>query len=302
MGIASRILVPLDGSVLSESAIPLAISLACLQPTNYIFVSFARPNSGETDLSEGQSHNRPESDEITTYLDKIAGRYPEISPTLIVGAGDAATEIERAADEQGADLVVIASRGRSGMVRGLLGSVTGRFLQISRCPVLVTPSGVEELRAGGSHNLSYLIIPLDGSELSERAIKYGGQLASKLGIPVHLIKCIRYPTLSANGNEMGFEPGLLVGVSELETSAEKYLQDHAAVLSSMGVEAECIVEVGHPRNLIVELANGLPDPLIVMTSHGSTGLTRWALGSVADGLLRTSTAPVLLLPRRQSED
>jgi nucleotide-binding universal stress UspA family protein len=101
---------------------------------------------------------------------------------------------------------------------------------------------------------------------------------------------------------MGFEPGLLVGVSELETSAEEYLQGHAAALSSMGVEAECIVEEGHPRNQIIELANGLPDPLIVMTSYGSTGLTRWALGSVADGLLRISTAPVLLLPRRQSED
>ena len=302
MGIASRILVPLDGSVLSESAIPLAISLARAQPTNYIFVSFARSNSGETGLSEGQSHNRTESDEITTYLDKIAGQYPEISPTLIVGAGDAATEIERAADEQGADLVVIASRGRSGMVRGLLGSVTGRLLQISRCPILVTHPGVEELRVADSHSLSSLIIPLDGSELSEQAIKYGGQLASKLGIPVHLIRCVRYPTLGANGNGMGFEPGLLVGVSKLETAAEDYLLDHAAALSSMGVEAECIVEVGHPRSQIVELANGLPDPLIVMTSHGSTGLTRWALGSVADGLLRTSTAPVLLLPRRQSED
>lgn len=119
-------MVPLDGSVLSESVIPLAISLTCPQPRTTSSYLFARPNSGETGLSEGQSHNRPESDEITTYLDKIAGQYPEISPTLIVGAGDAATEIERAADEQGADLVVIASRGRSGMVRGLLGSVTGR--------------------------------------------------------------------------------------------------------------------------------------------------------------------------------
>ena len=187
------------------------------------------------------------------------------------------------------------------MARGLLGSVTARLLQISRCPVLVTQPGVEELRGATSQNLKSLIIPLDGSELSESAIEYGGQLASKLSIGVHLITCVRYPTLNASGNEMGFEPGLLVGVSKLETLADEYLQHHAAILSSRGVDAACIVKAGHPRNQIIELANRLPGTLIVMSSHGSTGLTRWALGSVADGLLRTSTAPVLLLPQRRSQ-
>ena len=312
MSIASRMAVPLDGSVLSESSIPLAIKLAGSESSDYIFISIAPPASGEAGLSEGQSYRWQTNTEIPQgvlsksqatvahYLARIAGKFPGISPTLVVGAGDAATEIERLAGEHAADLVAIASRGRSGMARDLLGSVTARLLQISRCPVLVTQPGVEELRAATSQNLKSLIIPLDGSELSERAIEYGGQLASKLSIPVHLIRCVRYPTLSASGNEMGFEPGLLVGVSNLESSADEYLQDHATILSSMGVDAACIVEAGHPRNRIIELANGLPGPLIVMSSHGSTGLTRWALGSVADGLLSTSTVPVLLLPQRQS--
>jgi nucleotide-binding universal stress UspA family protein len=97
---------------------------------------------------------------------------------------------------------------------------------------------------------------------------------------------------------MGFEPGMLIGVSELEATAEDYLKLHASDLMKAGVDVEYKVAAGHPRSHIAELANELPDPLIVMTSHGSTGLTRWALGSVADGLLRTSTAPVLILPQR----
>jgi nucleotide-binding universal stress UspA family protein len=99
---------------------------------------------------------------------------------------------------------------------------------------------------------------------------------------------------------MGFEPGILVGVSELEAAADEYLKTHARTLATVGVEVESKVAAGHPRSHILELANELPDPLIVMTSHGSTGLTRWALGSVADGLLRTSAAPVLILPQRLS--
>ncbi len=310
MNTNSRILVPLDGSVLSESAIPLALSLGAPQSSDYVFVSIARPVTSSIGLREGQSHQWQTPADIASeklseaqassarYLEEIAGRYPGISPLLVVGAGDPATVIERIADGHDADLVVIASRGRSGMVRGLLGSVTDRLLQISECPVLVTRPGVEQLRSTHSGQLKSLIIPLDGSDLSERAIEYGGWLASSLGIPVHLIRCVRYPTLSANSNEMGFEPGLLAGVAELEVEAEKYLQAHAAALSATGVEVACNVAAGHPRNQIVELANTLPDPLIVMTSHGSTGLTRWALGSVADGLLRTSTTPVLLLPQR----
>jgi nucleotide-binding universal stress UspA family protein len=310
VGIISQILIPLDGSVLSESAIPLAISVAGSESSDYMFVSVASPVSGEVGLSEGESNAWQVGTEVNSgdlsgpqastarYLADTAARFPEITPLLVVGAGDPATEIERLAAAHGADLVAIASRGRSGMVRGLLGSVTDRLLQISRCPMLVTRPGVEELRVSGPQEFKSLIIPLDGSELSEHALGYGGQLASKLEIPLQFIRCVRYPTLSASGNEMGFEPGLLAGVSELESSAAEYLNAHAATLSSMGVVVDCNVAAGHPRIQIAELANELPDPLIVMTSHGSTGLTRWALGSVADGLLRTSTAPILILPQR----
>ena len=108
MGIASRILVPLDGSVLSESAIPLAIALAGSESSDYTFVSIAQPASGEPGLLSGQSHQLESSTEITPgilnesqttiahYVAKIAGQYSEFSPTPVVGAGDAATEIERA--------------------------------------------------------------------------------------------------------------------------------------------------------------------------------------------------------------
>jgi len=303
--------VPLDGSALSESAIPLALSLAGSDSPQYVFASVVRPTSSQTGLAEGQSHQWHSTEEIVPgvlsesqepnarYLEGIAGRFPDVYPLLVVGVGDAATEIDRIAGELGVDLVVIASRGRSGMVRGLLGSVTDRLLQISTRPILVTRSGVEELRASGPREINSLIIPLDGSELSERAIPYGGQLATKLGIPVNLIRCVRYPTLYSGGDEIGFEPGLLISMTELEAVAAEYLDAHAQTLVAAGVAVNCKVEAGHPRNRVIELANQVPDSLIVMTSHGSTGLTRWALGSVADGLLRAGTAPTLILPQRK---
>lgn len=136
-----------------------------------------------------------------------------------------------------------------------------------------------------------LLVPLDGSELAEKALPHAGELAQKLGSEVVLLRV-------APSVEQYQELALLRNVEEdlrhSRAEAERYLADLEPPLSRAGVKVSSIVLLGDPARSIIDFANDASVSLIVMSTHGRSGLGRWVMGSVADKVVRSSGKPVLL--------
>jgi len=126
-----------------------------------------------------------------------------------------------------------------------------------------------------------VLLPLDGSEISESAIPHVETLAlgcevKKVTI-VHVVEQERYEGMLASGKR----PGV-------------YLQRTAKRLEAKGISTTIKVLTGDPAEAIVSFAEKDCD-IIVMASHGRSGVTRWAVGSVADKVFRASAVPVLMV-------
>jgi nucleotide-binding universal stress UspA family protein len=120
-----------------------------------------------------------------------------------------------------------------------------------------------------------VVVPLDGSELAERAIPYGAAIADRSGAPLLLVLVAR------------------IGADEPEmTECRNYLRMTAANLPGR-VQFE--VERGRPAEKAIEIAKEAGDPIIVMSTRGHGGIRRWMTGSVADEVVRTAGVPVLLI-------
>jgi nucleotide-binding universal stress UspA family protein len=173
--------------------------------------------------------------------------------------------------------------GRSGMSmveRALIGSVTARVIGHSRRDVLVVPPGA----AIGWKNI---LLPTDGSknsdEAAERAIdfakSYGGRIVivSVVDIPDGL--CAEAPSL----------------VEELVNKARGYVDRVQAVAAGAGVHTLTYVREGECYNVIIRLARDVQADLIIMGSHGRTGIKRLLMGSVTEKVIGHAACPVLVV-------
>ncbi|HET9016236.1 MAG TPA: universal stress protein [Thermomicrobiaceae bacterium] len=120
-----------------------------------------------------------------------------------------------------------------------------------------------------------VVVPLDGSDLAEAALPVGRAIAARAGAALRLVRVL----------DLG-------RTAEAQRQAEQALWESAR---RADVEARLKVRVGDAAEEILREAAALPAPLVVMTTHGRSGLGRWLIGSVADRVVRGGTAPVLLL-------
>jgi nucleotide-binding universal stress UspA family protein len=140
-------------------------------------------------------------------------------------------------------------------------------------------------------------VPLDGSELAEQALPYIEHLARSGSAEVTLL----YVEPSQEVATLWRKPGVSLR-SASRKDMEVYLNSIRSGLASTGIKAQTKIRMGHPAEQITDEAREESVDLIVMSSHGRTGLARWALGSVADQVLRASLVPVLVIPSRISGD
>jgi nucleotide-binding universal stress UspA family protein len=133
---------------------------------------------------------------------------------------------------------------------------------------------------------SKILVPLDGSELAQGILCQVEELAKMAGAEVHLLYVVHLHQF----------PGAL-DFNELEEQAveraQKYLAEMAAALQKQSIQASAHVRVGHPAEEILDHAKRFCD-LVVMTTHGYGGIRRWAMGSVADQVMRRCVKPMLL--------
>jgi nucleotide-binding universal stress UspA family protein len=292
------ILVPLDGSTYAERALPLAVGLAQAMKAGLVLVCACSATS-----VKGQHPGEAQFEAVAdaqAYLAGVAGRLTkeDISVEIAAPATPAPEGILATIISSHADLVVMCSHGRSGLGRWIYGSVTEAMVARSPVPILlvrpVGPVPTVPLKAGQPS----LLVALDGSAFSEAALAPAAGLAQALGAIMVLLRVVTWPILGY-ANLTGTEPGTqeveAAIEEEEEVEAKKYLEDVAARLQKDGIDAKAIVRLGWPAEAILDEAKLAGASLIVMATHGRTGLRQLLLGSVALEVVHRGLLPLLLV-------
>lgn len=210
----------------------------------------------------------------------------------IIVDGNPGEEIVHYASRPGVTMVVMETAGRGAAARMMIGSVADHVARSASVPVLLVRESSEE--NGFSSNLKRIVVPLDGSRRARLAIPAAAQLSSQLDVPVHLISVIavdKYAyALSAGVSLAAYDELAASDSRQLRTM----LRADEAELSSQGIEVSTAIYSGVVAQSIQDaLRSG---DLVVMVSHGRSGIRRWMLGSVAEQLIRKGPAPVMLIP------
>lgn len=304
-----RIGVPLDGSKQAERALAVATDLAERFSASLVLIAVLdkaeATNPDALRILEGAGVwtgvPRPPvatpEERLASYLDKTSAQLPVSAPIrTAVRHGDAATEIVAAADAEGVELLVMTTRGRTGVTRGLLGSVADRVVHSTKLPVLLVRSDVSAGMDAPLAPFKNIVVPLDGSGRAEAALAHAEAVARAYKATIVPLKVIEAPTLAYSAAPYAWTGNYVDELDRVLTAdAQEYLKKIATRLKRAGHEVAQMVEHGVPRTRIIEVGESKPDSVIVMTTRGHTGVTRWVLGSVADGLIHTAPVPVLLI-------
>jgi nucleotide-binding universal stress UspA family protein len=193
------------------------------------------------------------------------------------------------------DLIAMATHGRSGLRRVVLGSVATHILYDAACPLLLIRPWDETARPVAT--LTDIIVTLDTSALAEAVLPIAQHLATSLRLNVKLVTALPRPSQLYAGAQLMTYPVDILRRAENEFS--DYLRNVAGRLQQDGLNAGWQVLHGDAGNAIVGYARELPNNLIAMSTHGRSGLGRWVLGSVTDKVVRSSGSPVLVVrPQR----
>jgi nucleotide-binding universal stress UspA family protein len=147
-----------------------------------------------------------------------------------------------------------------------------------------------------------IVVPLDGSDLANEALTSAKELAERLAVPLHLVRAIDPTALNRVGTiGMGFDYTAVDQLlAEEERDASSFIDEQVKSLSEDGFTVSGVVLRGYAAAAITSTTE--PGDMLVMASHGRTGVRRWFLGSVAEEVLRQSTVPVLLIRQPHSDE
>jgi nucleotide-binding universal stress UspA family protein len=189
----------------------------------------------------------------------------------------------------------MATRGRSGIHRWLMGSVAEKVLRGATNPLLLV-RGDEEGKSDGAATLKSIVVPLDGSKLAETVLPRAVELAKKLSLEIVLTRAYQIPLSTYGGAEAAYIPNPNALMNVVKEEAGAYLEAKVDELRQNGVEkVSSILLLGSGADEIIDLARTTPDNLIAMCTHGRSGVKRWALGSVTEKVVRHSGDPVLVV-------
>jgi nucleotide-binding universal stress UspA family protein len=299
-----RILVALDGSELAERALGYAVALARPTGSRLLLVRavLGRPIPGVGTDAGAEAAVREAEEYLEGVASRLAGEGIECeiavpSHGLSPLGDEPARLILEEARRKDADLIAMMTHGRSGLGRWLYGSVAEGVLAQTPVPVLLVRGwqGVREPATFGER--PQLLVPLDGSGYAEQALPVATSLAEGLSGELVLVRAVPRPDLP-------FAPDRLLA-SQLEeelrageAEARRYLDALADRLAREGRRVRVEMRVGEPTPVISEVGRELGATLVVMTTLGETGLVRLVFGSVAAGVLRQGSVPLLLVRPR----
>lgn len=239
--------------------------------------------SGWSNLQPSQGQVEEVANETAAaerYLRAIADTFDAEHVETLVRLGQPAERILDLAERRQNPMIVLASHGRSGIGRAVLGSVAVRIVQGATCPVMVMRASESATGHGQYRQIQRILVPVDGSTHSERAVPVVAKHFASPDTRVHLLNVVDTPRF-ANKAHM-----------------QEYVRWLADQVSEKDIVASWEVTEGAPSRQIIEVADRHDADLIALSTHGRTGIDRFVLGSVAERILHISERPLLLIPAR----
>lgn len=292
-----RLIIPLDGSRLSEAVLPTAIYLAGKLHASVTLVHVIERNAPT------QVHGEPHLShpaEAEAYLQTVQRRFPEGIPVErhvhSLAIADVAQSIVEHAQEFASDLVMMCTHGRSGLRKLLFGSIAQQVVAAKVPVLLVSPaeSGAAPLPVGKP-----ILVPLDGTEVREQALPIASALALACGTSLKLLMVV--PTLETLTGAASTSRILLPATTQemLDLTfedARNYVERLIQRLAGEGVTAVAKLRRGDAAELIAKEAQSSEFDLIVMGTSARAGLDAFLSGSAAPKVSTRTHLPLLLLP------
>jgi nucleotide-binding universal stress UspA family protein len=295
----TKLLVPLDGSKTAEKALPYTRYLAQDKNVGVELLAVVDvANMASHMTAERALHLDTMVDDAVRasekYLQAVAATLTAAKIKTVVDSGrPEEVIIEKAAADQDT-LITMATHGRSGMNRWLLGSVAEKVLRGGSNPVLLIRA-TENTRSEDGPTLKSLIVPLDGSDLAERVLPKAVEFAKQRDLEIVLIRTYHIPTTAYAGVE-GYALPIDDLLKDMREEACEYLENKVTDVKKLGLaKVSFRAKEGLPADEIISFAKNLPGGLIAMSTHGRSGVRRWVLGSVTETVVRHAENPVLVI-------
>lgn len=291
-----ELLVPTDGSETADAALDAALSLASHTGARVHLLSVVNPYvlSKVTDIDKGRA-------KAESIIAEAADRARDVGvdAETAVAEGAEHEEIGRYVDERGIDAVVIGTHGRTGIDRALMGSVTEKVVRTVGVPVLTIHEPIPTFEP------SRVLLATDGSDPAGEAERVALALAGEYGATLEALSVVDSLSLASASDPAGgaaIDPAAAGGeaigtVTELlEEQADDAVRAIAEDAEEVGVTVETTVEEGRPHERILAAGAEHDADVIVIGTHGRSGVERFILGSVAEKVLRLADRPVLVVP------
>jgi len=194
------------------------------------------------------------------------------------------------------DLIITATRGRTGLKHLALGSTAERVVRHASCPVLVVHQSAGSVRRS-SPTFKKVVVPIDFSVCAAQGLAYAKSLATQFGSRLVLLHSVDLSYYCTNPEYILYDfPPLLEAA---EKSAREQMLELISRTAWGDLEVEHTLESGHAGEEVCRRARDLGADLIVTSTHGRTGLKRVLLGSTAEYIVRHASCPVLVVPSHQ---
>lgn len=231
--------------------------------------------------------------QVAQLAKKLSGK--NLAVTGLVRSGKPFHEIATLAGNREADVIVIGTHGHTGWQRVLLGSTAERVVRHAPCPVLTVPfaAGKGRKRTVPGLPLKKILVPIDLSETSAQALPYASALARQFDAKIILLYVIEPVAISPVFWDLLPLPENTDQTAELAVKAQ--LDQLGREVFAAEVPARTLVANGVPHEEITKAAKSLGADLIILSTHGHTGLKHVLLGSTAERVVRHATCPVLVV-------
>jgi nucleotide-binding universal stress UspA family protein len=319
-----KILVPLDGSTISQSIVSWAGELARAMDGELRLLTVIDPKDFE--VFEAVNNSVFEHENLSVFGGPVetAAKTPTdiidalgiqfrieleakakalgkagIKAEVKIEYGSPAEVIVAEAKTQNVDMIAMTTRRGSALARGILGSVTDRVLHSTSVPVLTLHPNQIGNAMESNGLIRKIVIPLDGSELSETAVRPALEIARASKADVTFLRVVNTPLYAFDSGVLG--AGALLYDREIEMGTQEedamaYLKGLVEEAGLMGIKAHATVRIGNASLQIASESITDSGSIVVMATSGASGLKRWVIGSVADKVIRSGNVPVLVIP------
>ncbi|MEI6046166.1 MAG: universal stress protein [Chloroflexota bacterium] len=319
----NKLMVPLDGSLLAEKALPYAITLANRFGAELLLMRVSEVPALVSDTPE---HELEVIHAAEIYLAEVQKfiTAPTLNPHLeakqvqtLVAYGESVREIAEIAPFEKVDLILMTTHGRTGLSRLVLGSVATSIIQHSKLPViLIRPEKLEEMETltktlttptsfSPDENGRRVLVTLDGSPEAESVLVPALEMAHKLEAALYLIRVVA-PFVPIEYGDMGVSYAFDVDqeTENRRETAYQYLDKIQARIAENGLNCVKVVRIGNPADEIVDYARKIQASMLVIATHARGKLGHLFMGSVAEEVTRRTNLPVMMvhiLPHGKSE-